>query len=338
MKKHLMIVAILCCLSVLAFAGGQKEGKTEGEAAAEKIEITFPHMNAVGDPIDQTAQKFKELVESKNPRVVVNVYPAGQLGDDKQNIEGMEMGTVHMTLSNPDYLSNLVPEFVVFALPYMFKDWEHVEMAMDGSVGQQLDEMLLEKEGIRDLAWGHNGFRNMATKNKPIKSMADFKGVKFRSPEIPVYMKMFQAIGATPTPIPWPEVYNAMKQGIVDGMETTPTGFVGAKIYEVAEYVIMTNHLYTAANILMDNDFYEGLPGDARKAIDEASEEIEPWQRKMVIEMSNDAFDFVEEQGMTIIEFDTSELREAVKPVWVELTKDAPKAIDLAEEIGDLID
>ena len=332
--KKILAVLVLCVLAApFLVAGGQAAGPQE------KIVITFAHMNAVGDPIDRTAQKFKELVEAKvGDQVEVRVHPAGQLGDDKQNFEGMGLGTVHVTMSNPDMLSNFVPEYVVFALPYMFRDWKHVEMAMDGEVGQQLDQMLLEQEGIRDLAWLHNGFRNMATKNKPIRTMADFKGVKFRSPEIPVYMKMFQAIGATPTPIPWPEVYNAMKQGIVDGMETTPTGFIGAKIYEVAKYVILTNHLYTAANVLMSEEFYQSLPRNVQKAIDDSAAELEPWQRQMVITDSEGVFDTLREKGMTVMEFDTTELREAVKPVWVELTADAPKAIEYAEMIGDLIE
>ncbi len=305
---------------------------------AKKIVITFPHMNAVGDAIDKTAQKFKELVESKSDNVEVRVHPAGQLGDDEQNLEGMKLGTVHVTMGNPDYLAKRVPEFVVYTLPYMFKNWKHVEKAMDGDVGKALNQMLLDQQGIRILAWGHNGFRNMATREKPIRSMADFKGVKFRSPAIPVYVKMFQAIGATPTPIPWPEVYNAMKQGIVDGMETTPLGFTGAKVYEVAKYAIMTNHLYTACNILIDEKFYQGLPQDVRKAIDDASTELEPWQRQMVIDMSRDVFETVQKKGMEIIEFDTKELREAVKPVWAELTANAPKTLEFADKISALIE
>jgi TRAP-type C4-dicarboxylate transport system substrate-binding protein len=149
---------------------------------------------------------------------------------------------------------------------------------------------------------------------------------------------MFQAIGATPTPIPWPEVYNAMKQGIVDGMETTPTGFIGAKVYEVAKYVIMTNHLYTAATVVIDEKYYQGLPQDVRQAIDEAAKELEPWQRQMVIDISSTAFKTVEEKGMTILEFDTKELREAVKPVWAELTANAPKTLEFADKISKLIE
>jgi tripartite ATP-independent transporter DctP family solute receptor len=332
MKKILVILIVCLFVAPFVFAGGQQAGP------AEKIVITFAHMNAVGDPIDKTAQKFKELVEAKvGDQVEVRVHPAGQLGDDKQNFEGLKLGTVHVTMSNPDMLSNFVPEYVVFALPYMFANWDHVERAMDGEVGKELDQMLIDKEGIRNLAWLHNGFRNMTTKTKQINTMADFKGVKFRSPEIPVYMKMFQAIGATPTPIPWPEVYTAMKQGIVDGMETTPTGFIGAKIYEVSKYVYLTNHLYTAANVLMSEKFYQSLPKNVQKAIDQSAAELEPWQRQMVIEDTKGTYDTLKEKGMIIKEFDTTELREAVKPVWVELTADAPKAIKFAEMIGDLI-
>ena len=325
MKTSRLILTMLLTISLLI--------SISNAFAADKSVITFAHMNAVGDPIDQTAQKFKELVESKTDKAEVRVFPAAQLGDDEQSLEGMKLGTIQMSMSGPDYLAKLVPEFAVFTLPYMFQDWDHVERAMDGEVGTELNQLLIEKQGLRILVWGHNGFRNMVTKTKKINSMADFTGVPFRSPGLPVSVDMFKAIGATPTPIPWPEVYSAMKQGIVDGMESTPLGFKGTKIYEVAENVIMTNHLYTAMSIMISDKYYQGLPEEVKKAIDESAEEITQWQRDLVIGMSGSVFDLLKEKGMTIIEIDTSELREAVKPVWVKMTADSPKSLEYAEKI-----
>ncbi|MFO7555864.1 MAG: TRAP transporter substrate-binding protein DctP [Desulfobacterales bacterium] len=156
MKRSKLFLVLLLCATGMLFA-----------QTGRKTVITFAHMNAAGDPIGMTAQKFKELVEAKvGSQVEVRVHPAGQLGDDKQNVEGLKLGTVHITMSNPDMLSNLVPEYVVFALPYMFRNWQHVEKAMDGDVGKALDKMLVEKEGIRDLAWLHNGFMRKCRNGK----------------------------------------------------------------------------------------------------------------------------------------------------------------------------
>jgi len=331
MKNKLfpVVLIVFFVLAQLTFAAGQKDDS----AAEEKIVITFAHENAVGSVIDQTANKFKELVEAKSDKVEVRVFPAAQLGDDQQNMEGMKLGTIQMTMGNPDYLAKRVPEFVVFTLPFMFSGWDHVEKAMDSDVARELDQMLIDQEGFRVLMWGHNGFRVMATKTTPIRTMADVKGVKFRSPQIPVYVKMFQAIGANPTPIPWPEAYNALKQGVVDGLEGGPDPLLNANIFEVAKYLTRTNHLYTAMMLLIDDNFYNGLPKDVSKAIDDASAELQAWQREMVKVAVDDVFIKVKENGVTIIEMDTTEMQEACKSVWVELTADSPTVIEFADKI-----
>lgn len=339
MKKLFGLLALALLSAGILFAGGQG-GEGEG-APQETIMISLSHMNALGTPVDLAAQKFKELVEAKsNGRVEVRVYPAAQLGDDKANIEGMKLGTIDMSMNNPESLSNLVPEFSVFALPYMFTNYEHVEKAMDGEVGQTLEKMLIDQEGIRHVAWLHNGFRDMLTINKEIHSIRDYHGMKFRSPQIPVYVKMFEALGASPTPIPWPEVYTAMKSKIVDGMETTPQGMYNEKMYEVANYVIRTRHLYTAANILISEQSFQKLPKDIQEIVIEAGQEVEPWQRELTIKNNEGVYEKLAAEGMTVIELEPAalaEMRDACKTVWVDLSKDSPMVMTLANKIGALI-
>ncbi len=330
--KKVLFVMILCVIGTFLYAKGDIEKPLEDKP----IVITFAHMNAVGDLIDQTAQEFKRIVESKTDNVEVRVHPAGQLGDGKQNFEGLKFGTINMTMTDPDMLSNFVPEFVVFALPYMFKDWEHVERVMDSEVGESLNKILIDKQDVRILGWMHNGFRNMVTVNKEIKTISDFSGMKFRSPEILVYVEMFKAIGATPTPLPWPEVYQAMKTRIVDGMETTPTGMVGTRVWEVGKYVVKTNHLYTGANIVISEKFYQSLPSNVQTAITEAMEEIVPWQRSMIYNDSLSTIKLLQDNGMTILNIDTTPLSEACAPVWDKLTKNAPEAKQFINKITDL--
>ena len=326
MNNFKLITAVLAA-AVLLFSPAMVK--------AEKIKITFSHENAVGGLVDQTAHKFKELLEAKTDKVEVSIHPAAQLGDDQQNMEGMKLGTIQMSMGNPDYLAKRVPEFVVFTLPYMFSGWEHVEKAMDSDVAKELTQTLIKEKGIRILMWGHNGFRNMITAKKKINSMADFKGVKFRSPAIPVYVKMFKAIGANPTPIPWPEAYNALRMGIVDGLEGAPEAFVASKMYEIAKYITMTNHLYTAMLLLIDENFYQGLPADARKAVDEAAAELQPWQRQMVKKATGTVYETLEGKGVTVSDIDTTEMQNACKPVWKELASGA-KAQKYADTLSSL--
>jgi len=147
---------------------------------------------------------------------------------------------------------------------------------------------------------------------------------------------MFRAIGASPTPIPWGDVYTAMSTNIVDGMETTPEAMVSVKLYEVADYVINTNHMNTAMTIVVNDDFYEGLPEDIKEAIDVAIAETQAWQRNAMVSASNDAFGFLENQGMEVIRIDTAPMQDAMAPVWANLTANAPRSQELIDMIGNL--
>ena len=331
--KSTVALLLLFALGLSVQAEGAREG-ADGEEAPEKILITFADHNAIGSILNKNALLFKETLEEEtNGRVEVRYFPASQMGNERENIEAVQLGTTEMCYADPPYLSNLVPEFSVLGLPYIFRDFEHVEAAMDGEVGDALEEKLLEEEGLKILGWYHVGFRDMMTVDTPVREMADFEGMKFRSPEVPVFVKMFRAIGATPTPIPWGDVYTAMRTNLVDGMETTPEAMVSVKLYEVAEYVIHTNHMNTAMTIIVNEDFYNDLPQDIKDAIDRTILTTQEWQRREMIEASNNAFGLLEDEGMEIIDIDTAPMQEAVKPVWGELTADAPDAQRLIDMV-----
>jgi tripartite ATP-independent transporter DctP family solute receptor len=290
--------------------------------AADKIVITFADHNAIGSILNQAALRFKAGMEKETSgKVEVRYFPASQMGNERENIESVKLGMLNMCYADPPYLSNLAPEFSVMGLPFIFRDWKHVEQAMDGAAGKKLAELLLKKEGLRILGWQHVGFRNMLTVQTPIDKMADFKGLKFRSPEVPVFVKMFKAIGASPTPIPWGEVYTAMKTKIVDGMETTTEAMVSVKLYEVGKNVIVTNHMNTQMTYLINDKFYQGLPMEVKTAMGKVLKEVIAWQRGEMIKTSEAGLGTLKEKGCTVTDLDTSEMAKACTPVWSELTK-----------------
>lgn len=330
--------AVVACLLLLAgsfvFAAGTAES---GPTKEKPLVITFADHNAIGSLLNQSAERFKEILEAETDgRVQVRYFPASQIGDQRANIESVQLGQIEMCYADPPYLSNLVPEFTVLGLPYIFRDFDHVEAAMDGVVGDRLEKMLLDEQKLKILGWYHVGFRDMMTVRTPLRSINDFKGMKFRSPEVPVFVNMFRAIGASPTPIPWGDVYTAMSTNIVDGMETTPEAMVSVKLYEVAKYVIRTNHMNTAMTIVVNNNFYQGLPADIKEAINVAIQGTQTWQRQAMVSASNDAFGFLESKGLEIIKIDTRPMQQAMKSVWVELTKGAPRAQELIDMLGNL--
>jgi tripartite ATP-independent transporter DctP family solute receptor len=345
MKKTFLFVLCLMILAVSIWAGGSQEAAPAPAAApaVEKpIELSLGHMNATVTRIHKWCLKFKELVELKTDgRLIINVYPAAQLGNDEQNLEGLKHGTLDIAKSNPETTSVIAPEWAAFSLPFLFKSFEQVEAAMDGEPGDMLEKILLDEHGIRTLAWVHNGFREMLTVKKPVLTLEDFKGVKFRSPPIPVYVMMFEALGASPTPIPWPEVYSAMKSNLADGLETTPEGMWDYKMYEVTNYVTITNHLYTCDTLLMRDESLKALPADLQKALLEAAVEMEQWGRELVIGENELVYDRLRGTGITINELSLAErtkIQNACLPVWQKLatTYNAPVIMEIAKKIADL--
>lgn len=322
-------VLVLALLGTALFAGGQSG------AAAEKVIIKFPSHQPTTSYLGQAEARFIEAVQRESGgRIEVRHFPGGQAGNARENIESVKLGTAEMTFCAPAELSNWVPRLGVMDCPYMFDDFPHVERCVDGKVGEAVEKDLLDQVGIRILGWWHVGFRDMLTIDKPVRKIEDFKGMKFRSPEVPVYVMMFNAIGATPTPIAWGEVYSAMKTHIVDGMETTPEGMVANKLHELAKYVILTRHINTQGLLIMNDKFYQELPKDLQKAVDSAMQQTISWQRQFIIKASEDAYKIMTDAGLELIQIDQKALREACAPVWDKLVG----GIAGAQELIDLID
>ena len=356
-KKLLLkrIVSVIIVVMVFAMSTGcSKETETvETDATQATQELTASASQSTEtvttDPIiikfadfhpleatNYTAMvKFEELLESKtNGKVDVQLFPAGQLGAQAELIDQVKLGTIDMTWGNPPYFSNLIMDFAVMDLPYMFNDYDQIESVVDGQVGQILNDKLVEQEGMRIIGWVHIGFRDMMTREIAIRSIDDFAGVKFRSPEAFAYIEMFNALGAVPTPMPWTEVYQAMKTNLVDGLETTPEGMVTSKVNEVGKYVIMTNHINTVECITINEEFYQSLPDDVKQAIDETLAELVPWQRETVININETYLQQLADEGCEIIEIDTAPLQAAMQTVWDKFIVNCPSAQELIDLIN----
>ena len=343
MKKRLFRVVsvfllVLCPFAL--FAGGQNEGEDTGSRESqEPIVLRLAHMAAVDHITDRTTLLFEKLVEEKTGgNVDVQLFPAGQLGSEKEYVKGMELGTVDMCVISTGYMSNLVPEAAVITFPYIFENWDHVKEFYWGEVGQDLAQLFVDKTGIRVVMYGCCGFRDMATAGKKIESIEDFKGVKFRSPEIPVYMEMFNAIGASPTPIPYTELYSALQTRVVDGAETDPANMIYLNLFEIADYVIKTGHIYGGDVIVMDDNAYAKLPAEYQKAVDEAAIETFDWHFKTIIEENNAAYDMLKEKGMELITIDKTPLREACFSVWDLLSEGSPETRAFADRIVGILE
>lgn len=317
MKK--LITLLLVAVFVVSFG--------VSASATDKVTIRYADFHAVTTVHWEGVQTFAQLVDEKsNGNIKVETYPAGQLGAQAELIESVKNGTIQMTYGNTPMLSNYIPEFAVMDLPYIFSDYEHIKRVFASDVAAQLNQKLVETTGMRILTWVHSGFRDMLTKDKEINSLEDFKGVKFRSPQAFAYVAMFEALGASPTPLPWNEVYEAVRSGIVDGLETTVEAIVSNSFWEVCKYVIVTNHIYTAETPIINETFWQSLTDEQRGWVQESIDEVSAWQNEKIEKNQEGFYQTMKDNSMTLIYIDREPLIDACSVVWDKFIENNPDA------------
>src|SRR6056297_512521 len=290
-----------------------------GAAHAAEIELKLAWLTADSptDPYAITAHAFKEELEAALPgRVEVQLFPNRQLGDDKEILEGLQFGTIDMGIITNAVVANLEPTYQLVDLPFLFGSAEQAHSVLDGAVGQQLAENL-SAHGVVSLGAAEGGFRNMINNTRPVRTPEDVEGVKFRTMQNPVFIEMFDALGGSPVPMAWGEVFTAMQQGTVDGLEI-PASVVMANNYpEVTQFLSFTRHTYSAIHLLMAESTFESLPEDVQQAVIDAGEAAIATQRETVAAAEADVVAALGEKGMEINEIDDVEaFRAKVAPVY----------------------
>jgi C4-dicarboxylate-binding protein DctP len=233
------------------------------------IVIKFSHVVSPDTPKGKGAQRFKELLEARsNGRVKVEVYPNSQLYKDKEELEALQLGSVQMLAPSLAKFGPLgVKEFEVFDLPFIFRD-DAAFRNTTATLGLELFKKL-DAKGITGLSYWDNGFHVMSA-NKPLHSVADFKGLKMRIQSSKVLDAQMRALGAIPQVMAFSELYQALQSGVVDGTEGTPSNYYTQKIFEVQKHITLSNHGHLAYAVVINKKFYDGLPADIRSVFDSA--------------------------------------------------------------------
>jgi tripartite ATP-independent transporter DctP family solute receptor len=241
----------------------------------------------------------------------VQGFPAGQLGDDKAQFEQARLGGIQMALGSAGILSQTVAAFDIFDAPYLFDDEKHFNRVIRSPIREELSDRLITAAGVRIPALGFGGFRNLFTK-KPVNSIADLKGLRIRTPEIPVYVETFKALGASPTPLPYLEVYLALQQGTIDGAENPLSSGTDQKWPEVVKFVTLTKHQGTGQSFQVNERWYQGLAPDLRKVVEESCLEGSEMLNGLMIERDAQFVDVIKQMGVTIATPDLEPFRKAV--------------------------
>jgi tripartite ATP-independent transporter DctP family solute receptor len=274
--------------------------------ANETIVIKFGHINSATHPIGKAAELFAKLASEKsNGKVKVEVFPSSQLGGERELIEGMVVGTVDMAQTTSSMLGQFAKPYYINSVPYGFRDYDHVHKVMWGKIGQEMAAELL-KRGIRVITANWDNPPRTLHTIRPIHKPDDVNGLKLRLPENPTYIECWKAWGANPTPIPYPEVYSALKLGIAEGVEGSVIGNYTQSFYEVTKFTTETNHVKEPAMILMSEKLYKKLPSDVRMVIKKAAEEAGDWERKSLGEYLESYKIKLKEKGVTFIKTDPS--------------------------------
>lgn len=232
------------------------------QAHAADITLNFAHV----DPADWTTSKkgaasqvFKNIVEAESGgRIEVKLFPAGSLGGETDLLQNTQDGTLAMSMISGPF-SKVCPEAAVLDIPYMFPNPNVAWKVLDGDFGKELAKHCLEKTGLRTLAYGETGFRNFTNSKRAVAQPSDMSGLKIRVMTVPSFVEMVKALGAEPTPIPWPEVPTALTTGTVDGQENPISVIYANKFYEMQKYLTLDRHVYGTDFILINEKIYEGL-------------------------------------------------------------------------------
>lgn len=325
--KRTTLKALVAALAVAAF----------GTAAhAQDKTIKFATQNPKGHPIVMGMEKFAEIVQAKSGgKIRVNLFPGGTLGSDQANVSAIQGGTLEMASMNSGIFASQVKEFAIYDFPFLFSSEREAEVIIDGPIGKRLHDKLQEK-GIVGLAYFELGFRNITNSRRPVNKVEDLEGLKLRVIPNPINVDWVRALGANPTPLPFPEVYGALEQRAIDGQENPLTVINANKFFEVQRHVVLSNHQYNPQSVVISKKFWDGLDAGQKKIIAEAAQEAAKFQRQQARAQVSSALDNMKKNGMQVTELSAAELtkfRDRVRPVTAKYGVTVGQ--DLLKEVQD---
>jgi C4-dicarboxylate-binding protein DctP len=306
MKNILSLILLL--LSGFGIAG-----------AADPVIIKFSHVVANDTPKGKAAEKFKQLAaQYTNGRVKVEIYPNSQLYKDREEMEALQRGAVHMLAPSVSKFGPLgVRDFELFDLPYLIPDAATVDRVTDGEIGKRLFAKL-EPKGLKGLAYWDNGFKQFSA-NRALRKPEDFRGLKMRIQSSKVLEEMMRELGALPQVMAFSEVYSALQQKVVDGTENPVSNFYTQKMYEVQSNLTISNHGCLVYAVITNRKFWEGLPADIRGQLEKAMTEATRYERDIAKQENENALAAVKASGKTQVyvlsEAEQKTLKQALLPV-----------------------
>lgn len=309
-------------LSTLALAATLAAGLAASWQAAGqtvlKINIAVAQNSHYGVAIDTFA---REVERRTSGRYKLQTFYSAALGAERESVEGVQLGTLDLTLTSTGPLPNFVPEVAILDIPFLFRDYAHARAVLDGPIGQELLAKFPSK-GMVGLAWAENGFRHMTNSKRQVNVPEDLKGLKMRTMENPIHIEAYRQFGILPTPMAFTEVFTALQQGTVDGQENPLSVITAAKLDQVQKYLSLTGHVYSPAVFLMNKAQWDKLSDADKQAFLDAAREGVTANRARVDEDERKAVADLRAKGMTVAEnVDKAKFQATLGPVYADFAK-----------------
>jgi tripartite ATP-independent transporter DctP family solute receptor len=338
-SRIFIFILVLSMMLSLIGCNAEKASTTSGEAEDEKtkseerIILKFGAVNNTTHPcVVALNDVFKPKVEEYTQgKVEVQIFDNSQLGGERDMMEQLQLGTLNMSYISP-VLGAVEPKINMLDLPFLFQDERHVDKVIDGPIGEKILTDLPGK-GLRSFGYFENGFRVVTNSKRPINTLADIKGLKIRTPEAPISVAIFNALGANVTPMSFSDLYSALQQRVVDGQENAYNTVASSSFFEVQKYMAETYHMWGCFAILASEKWWQTLSPDVQEAITKAAKEASVYQRKVFREESEKSKQQCLEKGMELTKPDLTEFIKAVQPVYDNLYKDYPEFKVIVDEI-----
>ena len=285
----------------------------------DKITVRVGHVMPPNHFEHEAFLKIGDIVgKNSDGMIEFKVFPASQLGSEREQTEQVNLGALECH-SSGGAIQNYAPGLGAWSLPFIFRGPEHYDKVMDGPVGQEFRDMLLAKSNIRLLALYPNGERMFFNSDRPYTKLADFKGVKIRVDDQPISARIWRALGANPVPIAYSELYTSLQTGVVDAGENPPVNIIRMKFYEVSKYVTKTRHSLTGMAFMCNEDWWQGLPEEARTLVTRAVAEVLPWRRQAAWDADKATVEELKTLGLQVSELENRiEFESALLPLYEE--------------------
>ncbi len=343
MKKVLIGIITVMALALMTGCNGNTETKapetteTETPKTGEKTIIKIGHVEPEDRSTHRALAEFKKAVEERtNNQIVVELYPNGALGGDVQLTESVAMGTLDAALPTTSVLTAYSDDFGVLDMPYLFTSSEAAFNALDGDVGEYLNEKLTE-QGITSLGYSYNGPRSTTTNTVAIEKPEDLKGLKMRVMESPIFIDFYNTLGANATPMGYTELYTGLQQGTVEAQENPPSLIYANKFYEVQKYLSVDEHVHNFLAFIFNTAKFEKFTAEQQEILKEESKNYVKLQREMELKDNQEAIDKLATEGGLKVNVLTEEQKKVffnqLKPMYDKYeSKFGKELFDLCEK------